>query len=504
MWEQKPSFHTVTVVVFEDFSAKMIGKEERAHLGQDRGVVFLPSPERNMGAAYGKWALHSYIKEHARPNDYYLHLDGDDLLADAHVLFDLRVVLIKHKPWVLHGVHNGPYSSQCGGLTKTSGRFSPREQWFNMSQPKLFCPPHVVSCHLLQHLSQGDAQDRGGHWLRQATDAALLLPVLEVAGPRRTFFWNARPTYNYTMHEKTRRENYSAREAKLSKHAVRTAKRRSEAANNHVLNIVVCSYKRPLAAFLERVARSDLRKTGLRALRVHLCLNDPASYLSSEAIASRLSTQKATFLTYRRDNRYQALERFMLAREVYAREPLDYVMIVDDDQYVRKHTIGDTWRARQPNSVVSWFGKTWFSVNVSVNSSSGRSANSFSYWRPDFWASHGTFRQRSIKLWEYVGPGLAILDARIFAVPELYRPEFADVDDLWLTFISHKLGWPLWRLFTTFNSAVNLSKTGMWTSLQKRKEQVAEDLLVKCRLLRWTRHVSSNSTATSSHISLNT
>lgn len=131
---QKKAFSHVRLVIFEDRSRKMLSLNEKESYP---GVVFLGS-EQPKGAAYGKWTIFKWIRGHARPTDYVLVLDGDDVLADNRVFSDVRNVVYKHKPWFAYGKHNGKFSNQCGLL-------SPRRKRTKMPRPRGRSSGHLRS-----------------------------------------------------------------------------------------------------------------------------------------------------------------------------------------------------------------------------------------------------------------------------------------------------------------------------------------------------------------------
>ncbi|XRB17913.1 glycosyltransferase 2-like domain-containing protein [Pseudoscourfieldia marina] len=448
---QQPSFSRVRIVVFEDLSMDMLSREEGSLF---KHVHFLEQPVERMGSAFAKWKMFSWIRRHAAPHDFILILDGDDVLADHNILQDVRNELIQHKPWFAWGKYRGKYAEQCGPLRGSSGNVR-KSVWS-------FCHPRIFRAFMLHLLSEQMFQRRDGAWLQKATDRPLIYSFIEVAGNNRILYLGyMRPLYNYTFGSSSG-VNIFRREVILGDRQL-TQQQKAWPARRDLIYVIACVFnRRNTGAWLERIHASVLNTN--QNARIHICNNSPERQAEFEAIADRLNMDSSinTKIHNMGQNTF-GFGRFLLARSLREIEMIDYIIMIDDDQFVRAHTIQQVWRERQPQTYKCWYGRNW---NRGVTS----------YWSNVFeseWnaVSDDPDKMMSthpeIKTWRYGGTGMSVVDASVFSCDDLFalKDPYTRAEDIWLSFVVQSLGWKISRLFVSFDIARRESQSGQWRRL---------------------------------------
>jgi hypothetical protein len=471
--QAETGYQKVRTVVFEDQSKRMFTREQKEYYSKRMDVTFLYNNEtkKNLGSAYGKWKLFEYIRRHALPHEYTLVLDGDDTLADNLVLRDVHRGLQQHKPWFAWGRHNGKYSEQCHDLQLKDNETT--ASWVRPPNDWSFCHPRMFQSHLLQHLEEADFRRDDGTWLQKATDRPFIYQFMEMAGPKRVKYLGKRPMYNYTMGSHNGLKVFKADVIEGDKELVN--KRPPAPQSLDTIHVVTCVYNRNnTREYLERLVRSELEPG--QSLEIHVCNNKIDRQKELEGIVSTISDQRKLLqLSTEHDNKihiydmggnHGGFSRFLLARRLMQTEVVDYIIMVDDDQYVTPSTVTEVYAKRQPRSFFTWYGKNW-------------NPNEASYWRPrehlNIDPSLRYLDFPKVTTWHYGGTGMSIIDASVFLNVELYEIEkkFLFVEDVWLSYIVQVLGWHIGRLFVKFDDTGQTfrSATGQWTSLKDLKDE---------------------------------
>lgn len=158
----------------------------------DPRFTYLRSEDRLGGAG----SIHRALTECCEPDDVVVHLDGDDRLACPDALSHIDDLYRRHDCWVTYGQFR--WSSGELGLCRpfaTAAEFGRlRESWVT-SHTKTY------RAGLYHRIGDQDPdfacmKDTQGRWLGAAVDAALMFPLLELAGFERTRF-SDRVTYVY-------------------------------------------------------------------------------------------------------------------------------------------------------------------------------------------------------------------------------------------------------------------------------------------------------------------
>ncbi|WP_323219537.1 tetratricopeptide repeat protein [Limnoraphis robusta] len=151
--------------------------------------------------------------------DVIVHIDGDDWLADQNSLLKIAEAYSDGYTWVTYG---GARRLEKGKLSEpfmhALSNKQIEEEWGRKVSPKY--PEQVISnrsyrdypwgaCHcrtfkykLYKEISEDDFQDSTGNYFRYATDMAIFIPVLEMAGDRIKYIEETIYIYNRDTGEK--------------------------------------------------------------------------------------------------------------------------------------------------------------------------------------------------------------------------------------------------------------------------------------------------------------
>jgi len=126
--------------------------------------------------------LHVLITEYCEPNDIVVLLDGDDWLSDSGALTHINRFYEEQECWVMYGqfeLPNGEYGFSQPFASLSDFR-SLRQHW-RSSHIKTF---RAGLYHKIggQDPDYSCLKDENGAWLKEAVDAALMFPLLEMAG----------------------------------------------------------------------------------------------------------------------------------------------------------------------------------------------------------------------------------------------------------------------------------------------------------------------------------
>jgi hypothetical protein len=149
--------------------------------------------KERMGSAYN---IHQAITDYCRPDDIVVCLDGDDQLACGNALSIINEQYERHDCWIMYG----QYIDADGQLGVSAPYASPKDfatlrQGWRVSHIRTF------RAGLFLAIADQDPEyhclrDREGRWLQSATDAAIMFPLMEMAGFFRVIF-NETILYRY-------------------------------------------------------------------------------------------------------------------------------------------------------------------------------------------------------------------------------------------------------------------------------------------------------------------
>jgi len=138
--------------------------------------------ETNRGSAIGS-IVHATHAMTMTPDDVIVNIDGDDMLSDPDVLGHLAgvygdpSVLMTYGQFepMTHGYHN-----YCQPL--------PNSRTYRKSGAWVVSHLRTYRKKLFDHLRDSDLRDDDGEYYKMAGDAALIFPLIEMAGLRRIRF----------------------------------------------------------------------------------------------------------------------------------------------------------------------------------------------------------------------------------------------------------------------------------------------------------------------------
>lgn len=459
-------FGNIHVVVFEDYGIDMFTDEQKQkYRNKLLQITYLANkgPEK-YGSAYGKWKIFEYIRSVARPHEYTLIIDGDDTFSDVDTISYIYKRLKQTKAWFAWGRHNGKYSEQCQSL-----------HWKMMSPYKTirnaiwsFCHPRMFQSHLLQNLSVSDFQRDNGEWLQKATDREFIFKFMEMAGRDRIqYIGDERALYNYTFDSRNGLKVFKKEVIQGDKDLIN--KRPAAPRSKDVIHVISCIYNRQnTKEFLQKFSETVLPKD--HELKIHICNNSPERQNELLEIAKNVERETNELeLSLKIDvvdmgGNHGGFSRFLLAKQIMQTEFIEYIIMVDDDQYVRPGSIAYIYSKRQPQTYKAWFGKTW-------------RADDRDYWtaypfitsRPFSRASH----RWDVTRYQYGGTGMSIIDANIFLYKELYEldEKYKFLEDMWLSHIVNIQRWKIIRLFLFFGEERESSINGQYVNLKETKNE---------------------------------
>jgi glycosyltransferase involved in cell wall biosynthesis len=132
--------------------------------------------------------LHNAIMNHCNPDDIVVFVDGDDWLPNKKVLSEINDFYNKHDCWIMYGQ-----------ASWTDGRRGFASAYLNEEFSNLRNAPFRVShirsfrAGLYQMIQTQDPtfsclKDKSGEFYKMTYDVAIMLPILEMAGPDKTRF----------------------------------------------------------------------------------------------------------------------------------------------------------------------------------------------------------------------------------------------------------------------------------------------------------------------------
>ncbi len=129
----------------------------------------------------------------AQPSDLVVLIDGDDWFAHPEAL---EWIVATNRERRLAASH-GNFVDERGSLCEWSADYPEQVKRAGAfrSHPWLATHPRTFRFGLVEHLTEAMVRDDAGHPWRAATDMAIYLPVLELAGIHSGFL--AEPTYVY-------------------------------------------------------------------------------------------------------------------------------------------------------------------------------------------------------------------------------------------------------------------------------------------------------------------
>ncbi|GFH46270.1 hypothetical protein CTEN210_02744 [Chaetoceros tenuissimus] len=389
-------------------------------------------------SSYRLWKVLNHIQTVAGPNEYTLTLNENDTFANNEAIKYMYDRLKKTKAWF----------AWSNTILHSSLLARVQQVWTTITEP-IWSPfyTRVIEAHLLQHLTMDDFHSNGKWMQLSETNELITKKFIQISGASRQQFLDKIET-NQT-HTKP-----STSSSLLEK---------------EVIHVVACIYKRNNSQqFFSKFTATELPQD--HVLKIHICNNSPdrQEELTSTAEnvwkTENVDESRMSIDIVDMNGNHGGFARFLLAREIMQKEHVDYIIMVDDDQYVRPNTLLEVYNLREPQSYKTWFGKTWLQ-------------NESSYWKPfPKMTSQPQIRaglELEISKYQYGGTGMSIIDASVFTIQELFELEerYKFLEDMWLSHVVLKRGWDISRLFVFFDSNREASASGQFNNLKEIKNE---------------------------------
>ncbi len=171
-------------IIINDASTDNTGAIAKTHAEADPKFRILNNP-KNVGV--GQNIITGIKMLCDRPDDVIVIVDGDDRLLDNTVLEAVDRVYENPNVWITYGQyitskHLADGQMIPGGNKPIKDFSQTRQPLFNFSHLKTF------KYHLWEHLDDADLRGKDGQYIKAAFDVALMVPMIEMAGPEHTKF----------------------------------------------------------------------------------------------------------------------------------------------------------------------------------------------------------------------------------------------------------------------------------------------------------------------------
>lgn len=156
-------------------------------LPDDNDQVMVIQNKARRGSAYN---IHQAITNHCNPEDIVLLVDGDDWLPDNEVLSKVNAYYNAHECWVMYSQFQYEDGTRgfCEPFASPKDLLVQRAHW-RTSHLKTF------RAGLFQYIGNVDREylclkDEKGDWLQSAVDAAIMFPLIDLAGFAKVRFYD--------------------------------------------------------------------------------------------------------------------------------------------------------------------------------------------------------------------------------------------------------------------------------------------------------------------------
>lgn len=132
--------------------------------------------------------LHNAIMNHCEPDDIVAFVDGDDWLPNKKVLSYVNDFYNQHDCWIMYGQASWTDGRRGFASAYPDSEFSNlRKAPFRVSHLRTF------RAGLYQKIQEQDSifscmKDKSGEFYKMTYDVAIMLPIMEMAGPDKTKF----------------------------------------------------------------------------------------------------------------------------------------------------------------------------------------------------------------------------------------------------------------------------------------------------------------------------
>lgn len=401
----------------------------------------------NLGPAASKYYGLKTIQEHSSPNDIVLIIDGDDHLIDLNAFQIINNRYLDTKCWFTYGGCVGKWCDQGDNPPNNNFR---NEKW-------RYTHPRSFKAGLISYFTKQEFKI-DGTWLLKGTDRPLIFSCLELAGNNRVQFINT-PLYNYRSHPNNTLLKLD--KDTIKNHTQHVNQQKPKEYLEEKIHIVMCSWKRPHNIF------KIINNLDAQTVSKKICLHIINNNIRHQNHFINLTPKNITINIAQRDNSNFAFERFLYTKQLLKTILLDYIIFIDDDEYFDIDYIERLYEKKQPQSMITWFGKCFDSRNIE-------------YWQ-------NLKHNANLPYFDYGGTGGCIIDTNIFNesseiwnLPSIDLP-IKKMEDLWLSYVMSLYNWKIKNSNLKphmFNDKITMNNA-LWKSLKEEKQKYLEYLILE-------------------------
>ena len=433
---------------------------------KDKPQYHIVHNDENHGPAHSKWLFYEYIQQNINNysySDICIIIDGDDTIRD-NTFEVINKVYLDNKCWTTYGNAEGKF---CAIENAIMPKGNIRLEKWRYNHPRTF------KLFLIQFLQKKDFLYKG-NWLTKGTDRPIVYTNLELSGIKRVQYINT-VLYDYREHDKCSYKTVNS-----------TYKQEQISYLNHLspkeplvedIHVVMCSWKR--VCNLKNILTNLNSQTVKERIHLHILNNNIDECETIKTIIDDFKKSncviKITQMNY--DNTYAGFQRFIYIKKVLLRRYIiDYVIIIDDDQYFEEDWIERIYAIKKPKHYICWYGKIF-------------SNNNLNYWDPIYGMPYilkDNNNNQPILEFHYGATCGCIIDLHIFNdtsklwnIPNDCPVSIYNIEDLWLSFVvSYYYGWNIKRSFLPLEEYTNTTtqENALYLSLKNEKQVLLEYL----------------------------
>jgi hypothetical protein len=370
----------------------------------------------NNGPGYSKWLFINYIQQNISKynlNDICIIIDGDDTINN-NTFNIINNTYNNHKCWVTYGNATGAFCD-FNDCIVPSGNIR-LQKW-------RYAHPRTLKLFLLNYLEQDDFK-YNNNWLTKGTDRPIVYCGIELSGKKRVKFIN-KYLYNYREHENNSYKVVEPRYKLEQLNYLTNLTPFNEIIED--IHVIMCSWKR--VCNLVNIIYNLNNQTVSKRIHFHILNNNINESNNITNIINSVKYNCDILISQENfDNKYNGFQRFLYIKDVLLKKYIiDYVIIIDDDQYFNNNWIENLYNIRKEKQYICWYGKIF-------------NKKKLKYWQP-ICAVKGEFNNNN-KMLHYGGTGGSIIDTNIFKsdsrlwkIPTDLPVSVYNIEDLWLSFI---------------------------------------------------------------------
>ncbi|CAB9517021.1 expressed unknown protein [Seminavis robusta] len=404
--------------------------------------------EGSSGAAF--WSLRM-VERLAQPNDVVVMI-SDGEFNSQNALEIINDVHVQGGGWV--GYLPWPKTKDGSVLLELStdpvASFRPKRRlkpWWRFQYPFTF------KAHLLSSVTLKDFTYKGKKFLADKANIGYMIRMLEVAGRDRI------GSFKRQIFDKRIPSSVgNAGDADIVQEQLSSidALSASSAKNAPIHVVMMCSENMDI--FTEQLTKLQAQTIARkRWINFHVLCGQSNFKADNEQTVDAFKSQQKTqsFLEGRKPIKVTVVdssvggtsgdfERLQYVHQLRQRVPLEYVVLLDSDQYIHDNFLTGMLKNHNPTSITSIYGRSFSPrdrpFHVSFNATQIRLSHLLEKGMPTLWS------------FVYVNLGGAVFDANLWLLDrQLLRPgrdltELADASDVWVSFVMDGLlGWNMNR-----------------------------------------------------------